>query len=191
MQASTRYLRFDAGRYGQVRLKELAEAYAGADAEEIRRLATAMLAQKNRWERVASSNVSEMLSKLNVFPAGRTLDPDLADKLAADLRVPGNDFALRISSEQSAGIFIDLNNDGIDEFVFLTPFRGRAYENRLGKWQYLGDVSLRADDPSNLPFAGAKRDLIAELVRGNWFAKPSKWSELIVGTWRYRLNAPE
>jgi hypothetical protein len=185
------YLRFDAGRYGQVRLKELAEAYAGADAEEIRRLATAMLAQKNRWERVASTNVSEMLSKLNVFPAGRTLDPDLADKLAADLRVPGTDFALRISSEQSAGIFIDLNNDGIDEFVFLTPFRGRAYENRLGKWQYLGDVSLRADDPSNLPFAGAKRDLIAELARGNWFAKPSKWSELIVGTWRYRLNAPE
>jgi hypothetical protein len=186
------YLRFDAGRYGQVRLKELADAYAGTDAEEIRRLATAMLAQKNRWERVASTNVSEMLSKLILFPAGRTLDPDLADKLAADLRAPGNDIALRISSEQSAaGIFIDLNNDGIDEFVFLTPFRGRAYENRLGHWQYLGDVSLRADDPSNLSLAGAKRDLIAELSKGNWSAKPSKWSELVVGTRRYRLNAPE
>jgi hypothetical protein len=190
--SALQYLRFDAGRYGQVRLKELADSYAGADAEVIRRSATAMLVQKNRWESVAHTNVAEMLSKLTIFPAGRTLDPGLTEKLSADLQVPGNDLALRISSEQSAaGIFIDLNNDGIDEFVFLTPLRGRAYENRLGYWQYLGDVWLRSDDPSNLAFAAGKRDLIAELANGTWSAKPAKWSDLVIGAHRYRLNAPE
>src|SRR5208283_1241110 len=166
--------------------------YAGAGVEEIRRRATAMLAQKNRWESDARSNVSEMLGKLRVFPAGRTLDAGLADRLSADLQVSGNAIGLRISAEESAaGIFIDLNNDGMDEFVFLTPFRGRAYENRLGKWQYLGDVSLLSEDPSNLAFAGMQRDLIDELAGGNLSAKPSKWSELIIGRHRYRLNAPE
>jgi hypothetical protein len=186
------YLRFDAGRYGRARLKELADSYAGADAEAIRRESSAMLAQTNRWQTVAHQDVPDLLNKLHVFPNGRALDQALRERLAADLQVPRNDLGLRTpANESAAGIFIDLNDDGIDEFILLTPFRGRAYENQLGTWRYLGDVALRSNDPANMAFAGAKRDLIDELAKGNWSARPSRWSDLVVGSHRYRLNAPE
>jgi hypothetical protein len=185
------YLRFDAGRYGQARLKELAESYDGPDQDTVRRSANAVLALKTRWEPVAPVDVREALGKLPVYPQGRTLDPGLIDKLVKDLGQPGV-LGLRDFSGQAAGIFIDLNGDSTEEFVFMMPPRGRVYENRQGKWQYRGDVV----DPSRLGVAGAggggaARSLIDDLTQGNVASTPSKWSDLLIGTHRYRMDAPD
>jgi hypothetical protein len=178
------YLRFDAGEYGQARLKELAETYAGPEAEDVRRLANAVLAQKTPWEPMARVDVRDGLAKLHVFPQGRTLDAALVDQLVHDLSLPGSFTGIRDFSTQAAGIFIDLNGDNSDEFVFMTPARGRVYENREGKWQFRGDVYE--------PFAAdASGHLLDELNKGNVSSSPSKWSELKIGTHHYRINAPD
>jgi hypothetical protein len=186
------YLRFDTGSYGRIKLKELAERYNGADMQEVRRLSAAMLKGKNRWEAHAQLDVPDLVRRLAVYPAGRSLDQALTARLVEDLNKPENiSYDQSSRCENAAGIYIDLNNDGIDEFVYLTPFRGRAYANRSGTWVFLGDVSLRSDDPSNFAFSCEKRNLIDELAKGNLSAQPSSWSDLIVGSHRYRLNATE
>jgi hypothetical protein len=170
-----RYLRFDAGQYGRARLTELADSYAGADADTVRRSATAMLAQTTRYGSVERADVADVLKKLRIYPADRTLDQALIDTLKTDLSRPG--------SEGTAGIFIDLNEDKIDEFVLLTPYRGRVYQDRLGKWVYVGDVFLNS--------RGATGDLIDDLAKGNVSARPSTWSDLVIGTHKYRINASD
>ncbi|HXI49360.1 MAG TPA: hypothetical protein VNH39_12325, partial [Steroidobacteraceae bacterium] len=86
-------------------------------------------------------------------------------------------------AENTAGIFIDLNTDKIDEFVLLTPYRGRVYEVRLGKWVNVGDFFFDS--------RGATRDLIEDLAKGNVSARPSKWNDLLIGKHAYRINAAD
>jgi hypothetical protein len=40
-------------------------------------------------------------------------------------------------------------------------------------------------------FPGAARDLIDDLAKGNVSARPSKWSDLVIGTHKYRINASD
>jgi hypothetical protein len=178
-----RYLRFDAGKYGRARLKELADSYAGSDADAVRQSATAMLAQTGRYISNERADVADVLKKLRIYPAGRTLDEGLIDTLKTDLSRPGGElgfFNLVPGGESAAGIFIDLNEDKIDEFVFLTPYRGRVYEVRLGKWVNVGVVLLDS--------RGVTRDLIDDLAKGNVSARPSKWSDLLIGNHTYRIS---
>jgi hypothetical protein len=170
-----RYLRFDAGQYGRARLKELADSYAGVDADAVRQSATEMLAQTSRYGSIERADVADVLKKLRIYPAGRTLDQGLIDTLKTDLSRPGG--------ESTAGIFIDLNEDKIDEFVLLTPYAGRVYENRLGKWVHVGDVFMDS--------RGATRDLLDDLAKGNVSTRPSKWSDLFIGPHKYRINASD
>jgi hypothetical protein len=149
-----------------------------------------MLAQTTRYGSIAGVDAAAVLAKLRIYPAGRTLDQNLTDTLIADFGSPGSNLRLPMSSgEVSAGIFIDLNDDKIDEFVFLTPYTGRAYEYQRGKWVYAGNVVLRST--GTLDFPGAARDLIDDLAKGNVSARPSKWSDLIIGTHKYRINASD
>jgi len=145
-----------------------------------------MLAQTTRYGSIERPDVADLLKKLRIYPAGRALDQRLIDTLKSDLSRPGGDLSflnLVPSGEGTAGIFIDLNADKIDEFVLLTPYRGRVYEDRLGNWSDVGDVFL---DPR-----GAKRDLIDDLVKGNVSVRPSKWNDLLIGKHTYRINAPD
>jgi hypothetical protein len=87
------YLGFDSGQYGRARLQELAQLQAGADAEEIRRLARQLLGQGGRWDPLHVPDTAAMVAKLRIFPVGRSLDRDLTDQLLADLRKPRNGFA--------------------------------------------------------------------------------------------------
>jgi hypothetical protein len=185
------YLGFDAGRYGRTKLKQLADSYAGADADEVRKSATAMLSRKNRWV-AAPPAVVDVLNKLPIYPAGRTLDKELSKSLNEYLSQSQQQFGLQNAYlESAAGIFIDLDDDGIDEFVFLTPSSGRAYENRLGQWVYLGNLVLRRADQLRMDFADTKRGFLDGLAKGEVAAKQSKWRDLWIGARQYRLEAVE
>jgi hypothetical protein len=183
------YLRFDAGRYGQARLKELADSYAGPEQENVRRSANAILSLKARWDPVTRVDVREEISKLAIYPQGRSLDPGLIDRLVDDMSKHGGDWGVWGSSTARAGVFIDLNDDGVDEFVFLNDYFGRVYENRLGKWEYRGNVY----SPSRVGVAGAGGPVgfTDELSQGNVSSRPSRWRDLLIGTHRYRIDAPD
>jgi hypothetical protein len=121
------------------------------------------------------------VATLRIFPAGRTLDQDLAQELIADLRSPAHGFAYQhFADESTAGVFIDLNGDKIDEFVFLASNRGLVYEKRAGRWVFAADVVRQG--------AGGKLDLIGELTRGNPAVTAPKWNELTFGGYRFRVN---
>ena len=77
------------------KLKELAATQTGPDAEAVRGKARGMLDQKQRWgSSLRGSDVPDVLAKLRIFPADRTLDPDLKDELMSDLLKPENGFYL-------------------------------------------------------------------------------------------------
>jgi len=178
------YLRFDAGQYGVVKLKELAAMQTGPDAEGVRRKARGMLEQKQRWGSLPGSDVPDVLAKLRIFPADRTLDPDLKHELMSDLLKPENGFTYQRLSEQGvAGIYVELNDDNSDEFVFLTSSHGLVYEKREGHWLLVGAMTAKADDLSR------KLDLLGELARGNMSAAQPKWKELSIGGRRFRVDA--
>jgi hypothetical protein len=175
------YLRFDAGRYGRARLEELARLESGPHAERIRQLAREELARKARWDATPSSDLRAVIAKLRLFPAGRTLDQDLTDLLVADLQRPTRGFAYEhFEGDAVAGVFVDLNGDTVDEFVFLTPGRGLVYEKRAGRWVFAGYAARQA--------AAGKLDLIGALTKGDFSATTPSWNELSIGGYRFRVN---
>jgi hypothetical protein len=184
-QGALEYLRFDAGRYGVRKLEELSKLEDGRYAAKIREQAKALLAQESRWGSRPKQDFAPLVAQLRIFPAGRTLEPELAAKLAADLNslqsfVPGD------PTTQSAGVFADLNGDHADEFVFLYPGHGLIYEKRYGQWQAVGQMHPLNGTPPNCDF-----NLLAELDAGRFSAVPEKWSYLEIGDETFRVTATE
>ena len=69
------YLRFDAGGYGRSRLKELSHLQNHPDAERIRVLAAQAIELKAPWDVAPAIPADVLMSKLVIYPKGRTLDP--------------------------------------------------------------------------------------------------------------------
>ena len=175
------YLRFDSGRYGRAKLQELAGLQTGKDAEEIRQLANRTLAQTGRWEVPSIPDASAAVGKLRIYPAGRTLDSNLRDVLTTELSSPGKGFVFRNSLGKAAGLYIDLNGDKAEEFVFMNDKSGIVFENRAGQWVSAG--SLYAD--SSISSSRYGWDLFDELAKGNITAAPPKWNNLVIGDQKF------
>jgi hypothetical protein len=173
------YLRFDSGRYGLQRLQQLA-GLPGAGNDLIRRHAQQSLSQGNPWINDTSIDASLLLAKLQIFPAGRVLDAKLSAKIAADLRTPeyASTFP-RLPDHELAGIFIDLNGDGAEDFVLLGWQGGVAYENRAGEWAVAGRFY---GNPAQWA------SVLTDLKTGNYAAQQPRWRDLTIGGQRYRLT---
>jgi hypothetical protein len=92
----------------------------------------------------------ENLAQVPVYPAGRTLDAALVDTVVADLRRRDSSLSsVPCSRDNTAGVFVDLNDDNIDEFVLLHPYAGTVFENRNGAWVRIG--SLVTDETASSP----------------------------------------
>jgi hypothetical protein len=175
------YLRFDAGRYGRSQLKQLAELQNHPNAEHIRLLAAEASKLKSPWGVVPPIERDALLSRLVIYPTGMTLDSDLSSKLSVEWN---KTFRYSQSSDQPiAGIFVDLNGDGVDEFVLLNGTGGVAFQNQDGVWKPIGQVF--AENPG-LPW----KTLPSDLTPGNVVATVPRWKELSVGSHRFRINDP-
>jgi hypothetical protein len=176
------YLRFDSGRYGRERLEELTRLETGPQAARIRQLAREQLARKERWDVVVPHPDNRaVVDKLRVFPAGRTLDQDLTDLLIADLQSPASGLAdERLQDDAVAGIFVDLNGDHVEDFVFLIACRGLVYEKRAGRWVFAGHAACQS---------GGNLDLIGELSKGDFAATAPLWNDLSIGGRTFRITA--
>lgn len=169
------YLRFDSGRYGQDRLRELAESQTGKDATGVRLIANRLLAQKARWEPPEAGNMRADLAKMPVYPGGSVLDEELVETISKDLEKPDRRFAFRGLGDKAVGIYVDLNADGTDEFVILTKDSGVVYERQAGRWVPAGNIV-----PEFAYSARRDLDLAAELTKGRIAAIPPKWKDLSV-----------
>jgi hypothetical protein len=181
------YLRFESGRYGRVKLQELAELQTGKDAEEISRQAKRLLAQTNRWEMpptLKPEAIAASVAKLRIFPAGRTLDQDLSSVLTADLVSPSKGFVFRNALDKAAGIYVNLSGDNAEQFVYMTDNSGVVYEKRGGHW--VGVASLYADRPASASRYGW--DLFRELANGDVAATPPRWNDLSIGDQKFKVN---
>jgi hypothetical protein len=170
------YLRFDSGRYGLERLKALSQLQSGENAVGVRAQAVAALAQSNPWNVAPHRDFEAALAQLPVFPSGRSLDGPLRALLHDELsRTPGT--ALPI-----AGLFIDLDGDGSDEFVLLSRFNGWVFQQRGGRWQLAGHL-LAVD------FAGgAGQAVLDDLAKGDFSARAPEWKQLWIGNRQFRVQ---
>ena len=180
------YLKFHSGSYGLARLKQLAALPAGApDAVNIRRRAAASLAKWSPWEEAPEPkpvNFRDSLAKARVFPAGRDLSQSLLNKLvelqAARPNVP---LARACSVADCFGFFVDLNSDGVEEFVLLSLDSGWVFEQRDGQWILAGYTYgvFPLKDRANADGA---------LAGGNFSAVTPQWKHLSIGGWQFRVE---
>jgi hypothetical protein len=82
----------------------------------------------------------------------------------------------------TAGIFIDLNDDHVDEFVFLTANGGFAYEYRESEWRFIGKVN---PEQASTPWSA----LHTALAQSSVTVSLPKWKELSIGSHTFRVNA--
>lgn len=170
------YLRFDSGKYGRNRLEELGRIENHPRAAEIRREAAATLARANRYGAVQYDGEA-FLASIVVQPAGRTLDPALRATLLKDETMLRG-YALS-NAWQTAGLFVDLDRDGIEEFVLVQGYRLELYRNANGVWRQAGNLSAlnRPGDEAVARRAAAGEFSVAE----------PDWDDLVIGNTRYRV----
>jgi hypothetical protein len=175
------YLRFDAGRYGLERLREIAQLKDGANDSPLASEAKRLLATEERWETPAQ-NMQETLAKLTTYPRNTVVDEKLLQILREDVASAAHGFVL-YNVAHPAGLFVDLNGDGANEFVLLGNSQGVAYRKEGEQWKYMGMLS---------PFKyEAAPDLTPQLESGDFAAEVPTWRELRIGTRRFRLQGEQ
>ena len=175
-------LAFECGNYGRRELKRLTTLQGRADAAKVRDLAAQALKQPNPWQPQppTPSDSRALVAKLALYPAGRTLDPELAQLLAADWGRYESWVGISNISGTTAGVFTDLKGDGTEEFVLLSVGGGPVYQNRNGHLEYVGRLY---PDGMTVPWPV----LVKALSAGNISAVTPPWKDLQVGADRYRM----
>jgi Domain of unknown function (DUF4153) len=179
-----RYLRFDAGAYGRRRLDELAHLQNHADADRIRSLAAAAQSLTNPWESAPTEAASEALANMAIYPKGRTLDADLSQRLAAELKDPNKRYFWMLApGRQLAGLFVDLRPDGSgsEEFVLLSGSNGLLYQKGAHGWHEAGHAYGSDTEAS-------QKDILAKLAQGNVSIKDPAWKDLWIGSHRIEFH---
>jgi hypothetical protein len=139
------------------------------------------------------------VADLPLYPSGRTLDPQLASQLTADWAAPSPLRGFPRTDKEVAGVFADLDGDGIEEFVLLGLYGGPVYQKRSGRWEYVGQVHPQGDiahsySPSTsfttveFNFPSTSDALRADLNSGKIAAASPRWRELVVGAQRFQLD---
>jgi Domain of unknown function (DUF4153) len=174
------YLRFEAGRYGVERLKALAAFAGGPDAARISKAASSALDQKHRGQAVAPIDTDAFVAALKLYPTGSTVDAELSAAVTKSLQTPGEGFTVVVEGRQSAGVFIDLNDDGNDEFVVLNRYGGLTFARQDSQWRKVGRFYDGYDDAS---WKAVLRNLDDE----KFAAVSPPWKELQIGAKRIRI----
>jgi hypothetical protein len=190
------YLKFNTGAYGRHKLEELAQLQNHPDAENIRSLAADTIKSKNPADFLGSeARATTTVSQMILYPTGRTLDAELAQRIVSDLDDPKGKIHWMLSGvsqlrgSQLIGIFVNLGADGADaeQFVLLRQLPeavsdGVIYQKESGNWRSVGNI---ADVD---PMAVQKNDVLSSLSRGDVSARLPPWKELRIGSHRFRVT---
>lgn len=130
-----RFLRFDAGRYGERALKDLVAHPRGAKGTQIADLARKAQGAESRYDVVAPSP-TEQAAKLRVAGGG-ALPTDFLQQAW-----PKGDGPLQGCEDDGAvcaGAVVDLNGDGVAEVLILSRGSRTAYRKADGRWVKAGE----------------------------------------------------
>lgn len=168
------YLRFDAGRYGRDRLAALATS----EDKKVSERAVATQKEEQRW---SEPNTPELFDDLAVYPAGRIIDPALLTFLRTQLVDPESPLSKRsLSKSALAGLAVDLNADGHDEFILFNSSLGYVYQQTGTTWSYVGVVDAR-------DYTAKAADIRAALSDGKVSTEQLEWRDLKIGKYRFRF----
>ncbi len=172
------YLRFDAGEYGVRRLQELSRIEDHPHADALRRQATALLARKERYVR-APVDADALLASMIREPNGPAIEPGLMDLLRQEMREgSANAWRFSVGTAAIAGMFIDLNDDGHQEFVLVRGGQAVVFTRESDRWSLVGPMIARHAE-------NAAPD--ERIAAGDFSAAPAPWRDLVVGGRRYRI----
>jgi hypothetical protein len=178
------YLRWESGDYGRARLESLTQLDPQhPEAARIRELASAAVQEKNKGQPPASTNTKSVLTAMTLYPKGRTLDAQLAEVLTKDIEKEPYVFASMTGDHPPSGLYVDLNGDGIDEFVIFGCCRGVAYQHRTDGWTRIGTV-LSANLSKPPPPWTIETDLGNGLVE----TTAPAWKDLVIGGRAFRVD---
>jgi hypothetical protein len=175
-QTHFRYLRSSAGSYGRARLVQLSQIEGHPRAVEIRKAAQVALASATRGDEPLELDLGVRLAAMPIYPDARSLEPELLTAIIAD---PASSY-FRRSDIPLHGLYIDMGEDGVEEFVLLAAPMGMLYERTAAnRWSKVGAVERIA----------GTADLSAALGAGEVKTVLPAWRELEVGESRFRIRA--
>ena len=174
------YLANACGTYGREELERLRTLQTGPNAAQIRDLAAQALKPGYLSPRVPTADSRAIVAKLPIYPVGRTLDPDLSQHLVADWQRYRPWVSVANVVQTTAGVFVDLEGNGVDDFVLLSAAGGLVYQNRGGHWRFAGTL-LAEGMPAPWP------STLQALSGGDVSAVMQPWRDLSVGAHLYRV----
>jgi hypothetical protein len=183
-ESALRYLRFEAGAYGQRALDRLAKLQGEEKRDkELRQAAQRMLEQEHPWGRSGKIDAQVALENLTVYPSGRQLDDALIEAMRED---PGSlPMAFADASDQKpAALLIDMNGDAVEEVILMIYPYLTLYALRNDRWKRLSDRFPATG-------LGGQHELHEALAAGDFAALAPQWNDLRVGKRRFRLTTDE
>ncbi|HET9160303.1 MAG TPA: hypothetical protein VFN88_06800, partial [Caulobacteraceae bacterium] len=147
------FLRFRAGRPGLDALKQLSASHSGQIATKAKQAL-----DMKEWFQHETFDAAG----ITIVPAGRPFPPELSNPRAlGGLRCQ--------SSDRCVAAFTDLDGDGVDEIVLVSPLMGVIYAQRDGVWRQVGAIGRVC--PAE----------VEAMARGQFSLKPSPYKDLDVG----------
>jgi hypothetical protein len=169
----SRYLRHDAGRHGILALQALAASGAPDVAEQAR----GALAEANQRKPgpFPTGDRAHFLSRIEVYPRGRLLPEDLAERLFAVYKTNRWHLPCVDQGPPCAALLVDLDGDAREEAVVMEPPWGWVYARGTEGWTRVGRLAAgRSPQPPE-----ALRKALAE---HQWRTTPPTYLGLEIGT---------
>lgn len=174
------YLATNCGNYGRRALQRLASLQGHPHADQIRDLAAQALKPRYPWQVSLHGDSKAAVAQLPLYPAGRTLDPDLTRRLTADWSRFRPYVPAQSLERSTVGVFVDLDGDGTDEFVLFYGGGGSVYQNQGRHWQYVGEVFPEGA-------MAAWPTLLKAISGGDITTVAPPWKDLSIGSHLYRV----
>jgi hypothetical protein len=160
-------LGFESDRYGRTRLERLAKNASGPDAANVRGRAEAALGAETKWalraKPITPLSIEHLIYK--VFPAGRTIPDELKQALRDNSH--SGEFSYCSDASPCAVLYIDLNDDGVEEAVAFSEAAKRVYTRSNDAWGLVGSISTKEEMPLS--------STIAALEAGNYLLREPAW----------------
>lgn len=180
-----RYLRFEAGRWGQLALRDLSLETGDARTADIAGRAKQMLARTERYGDDGEPLAQEPArQRIRVLPAGGALEEALLERL----RRPGNwreGYCLSADRRCTAWLH-DFNGDGRHEVLLVSHAEDQTGHALLYAKQASGWALVSVYD-NGMPM----KELLDAIEQEKFKTVPPEWPDLMLGNKRVRVNGPD
>lgn len=181
------YLRFQAGRYGNDKLREMLAPSTHPQEKRIRELAQTQLGRQSpgdagdAGDAVRGRSREALISELAIHPPEKAIDPEFITFLARQIDERKITPECLVKDRACQAWVVDLDTDGIDEVVLFDTFQSKVFGVADGVWKQVGVVKgANARKLSGSPVEDVLRSGTASVL-------PHRWQDFQLGTDRYSI----